>query len=502
MNPRATGILLLCAAALGAFVWLYEIEGEADRKAADDGEKRLFSDLEADAIDWVEIDASDGVRVRAERSDGRWQIVVPLLFPGDTFAWDSVASTLATVTSEAVFEDPQPPAVYGLADTADEVRFAAAGEEYALRLGGAAPMGGNSYALVVGAQPVHTIASWRANSLRKDFDALRDKRVLDFDVGNVTVLEAEWPGARVVLERDGDAWRMTSPIEGPADGDRVTDLLSDLAFLRADGFDDAPLSDADAGLAPPAYQVRLTLAEGVDDDAEMQAVARVLELAIGSVVSDGTRHARGAPVSLYRIAAARIDDLPRDVSAYRDKQLADFDVAAAERLELVFRGPDGDPVEIVATHSDGAWTSEPEAMDPAKLRSLVRELAGLTAESILAERVGPDELAGLELSPPAVAFTVRAAAGEEPLAQIRLGKLQGGDGILAQTGDNPQIFRLAITLSEQLPVSLEALRNRFLKTDEPERVEPLPLDSLDPDLGLELDPGGLDALRSREDEAP
>ena len=32
MNPRTTWILAFVAAALGAFIWLYEIRGEADRK--------------------------------------------------------------------------------------------------------------------------------------------------------------------------------------------------------------------------------------------------------------------------------------------------------------------------------------------------------------------------------------------------------------------------------------------------------------------------------------
>ncbi|MBW2361864.1 MAG: DUF4340 domain-containing protein [Deltaproteobacteria bacterium] len=497
MNPRVTGILLLCAAALGAFVWFYEIEGEADRRAAEDAGKRLFAELEADAIEWVELDVSDGMRVRAERSAGRWAIVGPLLFPGDTSAWDAIAATLASATSETLFEDPQPPAVYGLADGADEIRFAAGGEERALRLGGTAPIGSNVYAAVVGTQPVHTIASWRASSLRKEFTELRDKRVLDFDAGSVAAIEAEWPGARVALERDGDSWRMTAPVEGPADADRVTDLLSELAFLRADGFDDAPPSDADAGLAPPAYRVRLTLADAAAGDAA--EAPRVLELALGSEVSDDSRYARGAQVSLYRIAAARLDDLPREVSAYRYKRLADFDSKDAQRVELVFRGPDGEPVEIVATHSDGVWSSEPEALDPAKLGTLVRELAGLTAESILAERVGPDELAGLELSPPAAAFTVRSAEGEEPLAQVRLGALQGSDGIVAQTGENPQVFRLALDLSEQLPLNLEALRNHFLQREEP---APPAVDASEGDSGFEFDLDALEGLSLGEDEAP
>lgn len=492
MNPRATGILLLCAAALGAFVWFYEIEGEADRKAGEEAEKRLFSGFDAESIDWVELAAGDGPRVRAQRGEYGWEIVAPITFPGDATAWDGVASTLALVTSETSFDDPQPAAVYGLGESADEIRFGVGSDEHALRLGGSAPMGGNVYAAVVGAGPVHTIASWRATSLRKDSDALRDKSVLDFEVGTVAKFEAEWPGVALTLERDGNAWRMTSPIEGPADTEAVNDLLSDLAFMRADGFNDGPVSDAEVGLDPPAYRATLSLAPYSEESGLAGTPPPVLEIAVGDAIDDGSIHVRSAPASLYRVAAARLDDLPRNLSAYRYKQLADFDAASANRIELVMRGDDGAAVEIVATRGDEGWSSAPEALDPEKLAALVRELSGLTADQILAERVGPEELAGLELLDPPASFTVRAAEGEEPLAQVRLGAQQGSEGILAQSGENPQIFRLALELAEQLPVSLEALRNHFLESDEPEEIDPPADASAGPN--VDFDPEALKAL--------
>jgi hypothetical protein len=221
----------------------------------------------------------------------------------------------------------------------------------------------------------------------------------------------------------------------------------------------------------------------------------VLEIAVGETVTDGSRHARGAAASLYRIAAARLDDLPREISAYRYKQLAAFDVAAAKRVELVFRNPVGAAVEIVATRdAEGTWSSEPEALVPAKLATLVSELSSLGADQILAERVGPEELAGLELAPPIASFTVRGGEDEGPLAEIRLGAQQGSDGVLAQSGENPQVFRLPLELSERLPISLEALRNHFVASDEPEATEPDDAAAGDPNLNFDIDPEMLESL--------
>jgi hypothetical protein len=41
MRPKTTGILLLLAAALGAFVYFYEIRGADARREAEEREKRL-----------------------------------------------------------------------------------------------------------------------------------------------------------------------------------------------------------------------------------------------------------------------------------------------------------------------------------------------------------------------------------------------------------------------------------------------------------------------------
>ena len=470
MSPRTTGILLLVAVALGAFVWIHEIEGEADRRDAEASEKQLFPGLEPEDVVWVELTTGDGVAVRAERRDGGWEIVEPFRFPADALALDSITSALPELASEASFELPQAASVYGLDDPAREVRFEAGGKEWALRSGDEAPMGDNRYAQVVGEAAVHTVPSWSAQALVEDFDELRDKRVLDFDPAAVARIVAAWPGGRVALAREEEGWRVEAPIEGPADAGTVEDLLSDLARLRAVGFLDAPPPDAETGFSEPAFRIEIELATTGEGEARGP---RTLTLAVGSSTEGGARLARGERESLYRIPGERFDELPRDVLAYRFKRLAEFAVPDVRSVDLVFRREDGAPVGIRATRGDESWNSEPEQMDPEKLVLLLRALDGLTADTILAERVGPDELEALGLAPPVAAFLVRGTS-DVPLAEVRLGALHGSKGIVAQSGENPQIFRLGLELAEHLPVSLEAFRNRFLVVEETAAEEPDP----------------------------
>jgi hypothetical protein len=505
VQPRTTAILFVVAAALAAFVWFYEIRGEEGRREAEARQKRLFADVEAGDVDWIRLHTSDGRDVKIVRRDGAWQLVEPIEFPGDDFAVDAIASALAEISSEAVYEDPQQASVYGLDDASHEVRFGVGDREFALRTGDATPLGSNSYASVVGEKPVYTVPTFRVNALRKKLDDLRDKRILDFDTASVTRLTASWPGGRVVLARQDGAWRLEAPLEGEADAETVDDLLSDLSFLRAASFADEPPPDSETGLDQPAFRVELELAAGgaakageaAAPDAgaatgeaaaqEESAAAgeagreheategagRQLGFALGGAEVDGQRYVRAGRPTLFLVPAARLGDFPRKLGAYRFKQLARFGSLEAKRVELVFPTESGGASEAVtvrATRDGGEWSSEPEKLDPTKLRRMVDELSRLEAQDVLAEEMGAEELRALGLDPPELTVRVYGDGGEEGgeklLADVRIGALQGSDGIPAQRADRPTVFELDHALSEHVPVSLEALRNRFLAEDE------------------------------------
>ena len=128
------------------------------RKDAEAAAKRLFPGIEASAIEQVELTTNDGERARLERRDADWRLAAPLDAPADAFAADAIASALAQLGSEAVYESPQPLAVYGLEDEGRDLKFRAGEAEHVLRLGKPTPIGGNRYALVGGQTRVYTVA--------------------------------------------------------------------------------------------------------------------------------------------------------------------------------------------------------------------------------------------------------------------------------------------------------------------------------------------------------
>ncbi|MFQ5418456.1 MAG: DUF4340 domain-containing protein, partial [Myxococcota bacterium] len=449
MNPKTTGLLFLAAAALAAFVYFYEIRGEEGRRAADEAEERVFAGIVEDDITAIALDTADGAPVRAVRAEGAWRLVEPLSFPADAFAFDAMASALVEISRETSIEEAQAPAVYGLDDDRREIDFEAGGALHSLRLGDAAPVGSNTYASADGRPDVYVVPTYRVNAFKKTLADLRDKRLLSFDREAVDRIDVHWPGEHVELEKGEDGWRMLRPQGLLADQETVANLLSDLSFLRANGFEDDPPADDVSGLDAPAFAV--TLSGGGEGDGEPFEVA----LAIGSRPDGDERLARTIHPSLYRLAADRVTDLPTEVAAYRFKQLGDFRVADAARIDVIFHTESGESIGISSEKADVGWTSQPETFAPGKLAALVAALSDLTARDVVAESMGPDELAELGLAPANAVFNVFGAApdsgegeGAPVLAEISVGLLRGSEGILAQRAGDEVVYLLDAELAE------------------------------------------------------
>jgi hypothetical protein len=272
----------------------------------------------------------------------------------------------------------------------------------------------------------------------------------------------------------------------------VENLLSDLSFLRAEGFADEPRSDEAAGLEEPAYEALLRTGVSGDSPGERATPGSELRFALGSLVEDGHRLARGQQAGvLYRVDEHRIGDFPRDFFAYRFKALSSFVLSEIDTVELVFGAPGHSPQEPPENPLDdslnrsplrvrlkrdelGVWQASPMDLREGVASRLVAELARLEGISIVADAFGPEELAAVGLAPPRLilrAYEARPEAGggaAVPVAEVHLGHADPERGIIARSAGRDTIYRIAPALSEQIPVDQEAFSTRFLPIPPPQ----------------------------------
>ena len=447
----------------------------------------------------IALTTSDGVELRARRSDGRWSIERPFEFPADGVALDAMASALAEAGGDGAIESPQPLAVYGLAEGASRVEFEdGEGRRFALLTGREAPVGSKTYVAREGAEAVYAVPSWRMSSFDKTFQALRDARIQPFDRESIREIVARWPDGSVRIVRAGEVsdeaegldasaggqeWRLVEPLEGPADDDRIESLLTDLMHLRADGFVDEPLGDDVTGLATPALAVELARGDGEEP----------LRVAFGAS-RDGLRVVRGRDGALYELASERLDDFPRTLVEYRDRTLSRFATADVSGFEMVFvhdepvgdAGP-GSFRASVTRASDGGdegavalvdWQATPPLRDGVAAE-IVSQLARLQAVDIRADWLGEAERAALGLEP--ARATLRVFGVGEPaevLAEVRLGRFDAEQGIVAMAGGRDEVFQLDADVAEKLPTSRQAFEERFAAPEPiagpPDAAEPEP----------------------------
>lgn len=461
MNPRNTAILGLVVAALAAFVYLYEIKGGEARGQQTAAAKHLFRDVKPEDVSLVLVHTKDGKDARLERVDGAWKLLAPVSFPADGAAVDSMVSTLATLSSEAVVEDPAGPAEYGL-DAPPKIRFQAGQKDYVLRLGIHSPVGSSTYAATAEDKPVYTVPTFQATTLDKGLDELRDKRPLRFDREAVAELRVRWPGGAVRLvrdEQDPEVWRLVEPLQTGADGQAVAKALSDLEFLRAQGFDDAPAPEVKKSLEQPALSVELvSRADGKESSARY---------VMGGPDKEGVLPAKGnVSDTVYRIPASAFAQFPKTVDGWRDKQIARFDPAEARRFELAFHDAAAAESAVLIGRRDGdAWKTEPDTLKPDAADTLVRALAKLEGAQVAAESMGAKELAAVGLSPPHVLARVFGAdpeGKETTLAEVELGGVDKQRGIAARRAGRDTVYWLAADRASEIPTSLAALKASFV----------------------------------------
>jgi len=445
MNPRTTGILALVALLLGAFVYLYEIEGDVAREAEREDEKRIFPGLEAGDVDALELTTTDGVAARFERREGAWRIVVPTEGRGDATALDAIASALVQLArAGTVKAAPGDRAQFGLGDGARVVRFGAKDATRTLRIGRGTPVGGNLYVAAGEDGEVAFVERYRLNALDRALGDLRDRRILPHSADAPARLRLSWPEAKgtagVTLERAGEAddgdWWIREPIAARADQQTVRALVSDLEYLQAAGFVEERTPAVEAALAETALSIEW--------ESGTLRIAGLLE---------GARVAVGPDGALYTLAPERLDGFPRDLGAYRDKQLVELEADGLAKIELAL--PGGDPIAL--ERGETGWSAGARAIDADLVAELAVELAALRAASVVADEMGPAELASVGLAPPAARIRIEGATTVE----LELGRLDPERGLFARRAGEPTVYALPASSAETLPLDSAAFDARY-----------------------------------------
>jgi hypothetical protein len=314
-------ILLLIAIPLAWYAYY-----DSKRGPADDSPKRdkVFT-VESDKIDEIEVKSESGDRTTMRKKGSDWEIVQPVSVRTDQAAVSGIATNLSSVEIQRVIDDnPADLKEYGLAEPRVEVAFKANGQQHRLQLGQKTPAGSDVYAKLPDSKRVFLIASYLDSTFNRGTFDLRDKSVLRIDREKVDGLEVNAGSRTLKFEKKNGEWQMTQPSAGRAEFSAVDGLVSRISSVQMKSIVPDATDLKKYGLDKPSATVRL-------GSGSSQA-----SLAIGGAGESGSVYAKDlSRPAVFTIESALADDLKKDASEYRQKDLFDARSFNTSRLDVV-----------------------------------------------------------------------------------------------------------------------------------------------------------------------
>jgi hypothetical protein len=260
---RSTLILLLVAAALGAFVYFYEIKGGKEREEKEERAKQAFQFKQEDI---AEISLTrEGETIAFQKRDNDWVITQPVNTKADQSAVNSIVSSVASATVDRKLSASQDKLkTFGLENPKISLTIKLKdGQQHQVRLGDKDFSGSSVYALVDKSSDVALLSSSVLASADKPLLDLRDKSVVDVSQFDVTSIDLKTPKHEFALVKQGDDWQLQQPRSLPADSSSVSSMLSQLTSATMTDIVAESASDLKPyGLDRPTITARMRTQKG------------------------------------------------------------------------------------------------------------------------------------------------------------------------------------------------------------------------------------------------
>ncbi|WP_224246263.1 DUF4340 domain-containing protein [Hyalangium gracile] len=294
-----------------------------------------------------------------------------------------------------------------------------------------------------------------------------------------TQLTVQAQGVTATLERQGDTWRLTSPVSGKADKwvvDNITQQLQSAKFKAT--VEEAP-TDADLekyGLKTPVFSVTAKAyvpdasGGGKDDPARQRTVT--LHGGIENTFDGSVYVRRDGDPRVYSADGSVRYALEKDLYALRDKEVLGLDEASLKAVEVTAKANS----YALERGADGAWRlTKPTAVaaDADRLKLMLQSLREQRALSFPTDSPAERTRLGLDKPVADARFTLKEG---EPV-RVRLSQAKEGAATktyaLREQGSEATLAEVPEAALTALDVGLPELRTKLLLTFKREDVKRL-----------------------------
>ena len=445
MNLRTTGIWLVIAAALFAFIFLFE------RFPPPPASTGILSGLRPAAVTSVQVIPSGALEIRADRTNGTWLLTKPVPYPAQPAAIEVLLDALqklASVTRIGAGELHRltnADAEFGFEPPQIKLTLEAAGQRWQLLVGNKTAPGDQLYLRVVGIEGAFVADADWLKFIPRSANDWRDTALV-----NLGGMPLDWilltNGTKAIeLRRNptNNFWRMTvASLQARADGDRIIGDLQRLQTARVSRFvTDDPKADLAAFGLQPA-DLDLWLGRGTN---------LVAALHVGKSPTNDPAQVfarREGWNAIVTTAREPLSPWYGAVNDFRDPRLLELTSPVAE---IEVRGQNNFILRQQGTN-DWKIVGEKYAADADTVQLFIKTLASLRIAEFVKTVVTAPDLSAYGLAAPQREIILRSKAGDTNavIAQLSFGAAQTNE-VFVRCGGEDFIYAVTTRDFNRLP---------------------------------------------------
>jgi len=463
MNSRNTWRWLIVAAALFGFI-LFQ---QRYLRKTGGGPVKVLPGLKAAEVTKVQVRPAAQLEIRAERTNGTWQLTEPLVSPAQAASIEKLLGELETltpapyITARALRNRPNTDEEYGFAAPQASIIIEQPGYATRLRVGVKTTPGDQVFLQVVGTEGIYVVNADFLNYLPRTVNDWRDTAFINLS-GLAFDRLAVTNGTKMFeLRREGTnkLWHMVYPLQARGNNPQIEQSLQALQSVRVRQFvSDDPKADLETfGLQPPELEV--ALGRGTNTVARLQ---------FGKSPTNDTRLVYARRLGLNGIVAVRKDLLApwyAQVNDFRDPFLVTWTTPVAV---IDVRGQDSFSLQ----QTNDAWRVLPQdyPADAGLVKDLVSALRGLQIAEFTKDVAIAPELPAYGLASPARQYILRSATTNSPagptnpiVVEVAFGTNQA-DKVFARRADESCVYAVKFADFQRLPAASWEMRERRIWT--------------------------------------
>jgi hypothetical protein len=424
----------------------------------------VLPNLKAAAVTSVQVRSGARAPIRADRTNGVWQLADPVVYPAQAVSIEKLLAELQRLTpapyisARELRDRPKVDETYGFSNPQASILIEQPEHPAHLLVGATTPPGDQVFLQVVGVDGVYVVDADFLKHIPHAAEDWRDTTLIDLK-GITFDRLAVTNGAKVLeLRRDATnkLWRMVYPLQARANSAKAEQSLHVLQGVGIRQFvTDDPKADLEAfGLQPPELEVALG-----------QGTNTAVRLQFGKSPTNDTRLAYARRLGLDAIVTVPKDLLVSwyaSVNDFRDPLLATL-TAPVGVVEM--RGQDSFSMQ---QQTNGAWRVLPQGFlaDAELVKGLLSALSTLQIVEFTKDvAIGPDLLT-YGLAPPVRQYILKSVANTPSgttnpvIAELSFGTNQA-DKVFARRADEPGfVYAVKRADFQRLPFAGWQMRDR------------------------------------------